>query len=217
MWACRAAHRCTAHRAPSGLQDRGKESWTRDRPACSRRRNARGSSSLRKPRSFQACPSWSARRVSNGIWQADENTQSRGKVKSLRGRGYRARLDRLGLEDRAQWSIESQCHQAREGAYAGAHQKELRLIHLAKIASDVALQEVADEAGDEPKSHHHREYLGRRDASYQSESDRRQVQLADGDHYEKEEEPQPTRVSRRSRDVRGRCHHKVRSGKHEIA
>src|SRR4051812_38312750 len=73
--------------------------------------------------------------------------------------GLRLRSKRLVaplLEHIAQRPVEQPRHGARCRADTGAQQEELHLVHLAEETADIAFQQIAGEAGDEPQSHHHR-------------------------------------------------------------
>src|ERR1700731_574607 len=111
------------------------------------------------------------------------------KVKSLRGaRGGQDFRLRFCFKNWAKRPFEQPGHDRRNRTESSTQQEELSLVHLTEEASDVTLQLIAGETGDEPQSHHHRQDLWGRNARDERQSDRRKIELSKRDDDEEREE-----------------------------
>src|ERR1700730_989902 len=117
----------------------------------------------------------------------------------------------LALQDTFERAIEGPDHHA--GAYrdSGDHDEEAYLVHGAPEAAEPAGDEIADEAGAEPQSHHRRDHARRRDLRNQRQADGGEKELADGDDDEIGEQPPPTRRIAAGRPRRAR-HDQIEEG-----
>src|SRR3569833_3014105 len=92
-----------------------------------------------------------------------------------------ADLGHLALDDGAKRAFEYPGQNGGDEAQSCAEQEEAHLVHAAEEAADIALEQVAREAGDEPKAQNHRQDLGRRAARDERQTNRREIKLTQCD------------------------------------
>src|SRR4029077_16290744 len=103
-----------------------------------------------------------------------------------------------------------------DAANRRAKQEEMRLVHRAEEAADVALQEIPGEAGDEPESHHHGENGGRSDTRNEGKADGRKIEFAKGNDGKKEQQPNPACMCSSAGKIGARRNDESRRATHTI-